>query len=171
MYLCMCMCMCQMQLSLGFSIGKNPKINIKPIQEPQPPTRSMFARKIFATPSRGSEIGTGMTEPSASVASKFFQLEEKEDKDVCTTEIFLADDGTVLLAETDGPLPLRATGTWNQQGTDFTMKINRTFGAGQPGTDVGEFLFEVERGYIGFLQLVGNLLCVDGTMYIVVSNC
>lgn len=154
-------------LTLGFSIGK--PININSVSMP---FTTRATSTLYSEPSAGAEIGTGLSEPDSdsSVASKFFQLEEKEDKDSCTTELFLAKDGTVTLAETDGPLPVRATGVWSQQGNEFRMKIKRTFNGGQPGRDVGEFLFDVERGFTGFLEIVGGLTCVDGSMHILVSS-
>jgi len=101
-----------------------------------------------------------------SAASKFFQLEEKEDKDSSTTEVFLSTDGTVTMGETDAPPPLRATGTWSQDGQHFKMNIKRTFGAGQSNTDVGEFKFVVERAFVGHMDTVGNLLSIDGSMHL-----
>jgi hypothetical protein len=103
------------------------------------------------------------------VVSKFFQLEEKEDKESCSTEVFLSNDGTVTLGDTDGPLPLQATGTWKQTGEKFEMSIKRTFGSGQDGSDVGEFKFDVDRAYIGFLEYVGGSIAIDGSMHLKVS--
>lgn len=100
------------------------------------------------------------------VMSKFFQLEEKEDKESCSTEIFLSNDGSVTVGDTDGPLPLQASGTWKQTGEKFNMTIKRTFGSGQEGRDVGEFKFDVERVYIGFLEYVGGSIAVDGSMHL-----
>lgn len=50
---------------------------------------------------------------------EFYQLEEMEDKDTCTTELFLRDDGVVDFGDTDGPRWLAAAGTWSvPPGTD-----------------------------------------------------
>lgn len=105
----------------------------------------------------------------ATAASKFYQLEEKEDKESSTTEIFLSSDGTVTLAETDGPPPLRSFGTWSQNGDNFEMQIKKTFGTGQKGRDVGEFEYEVARGFVGVMTTVGGLVSVDGAMHYTVS--
>jgi len=101
-----------------------------------------------------------------SVVSKYYNLEEKEDNENSTTEIFLLADGTVSLGETDAPLTVKATGTWSQNGGEFEMHIKRTFGAGQDHTDVGEFQFVVERGFVGQLETVGALLSVGGSMHL-----
>lgn len=103
-------------------------------------------------------------------ASLYFQLEEREDKDTCTTELFLKKDGTVLVFDSDGPLPISATGTWGQS-TDkkfFIMNIKRTFGTGSDGRDMGEFCFEVERSYEGTMTTVGEkTLAMEGAMHLV----
>lgn len=101
-----------------------------------------------------------------STASKYFQLEEDEDKDVCTTEIFLSADGRVELFDTDGPLPCSAYGTWTQNGDRFEMTVARVFGAGKDHTDVGEFKYEVIRKMNGQVSLVGGLVSVQGRMHI-----
>eukprot|EP00558_Chaetoceros_sp_UNC1202_P014523 CAMPEP_0197233348 /NCGR_PEP_ID=MMETSP1429-20130617/1423_1 /TAXON_ID=49237 /ORGANISM="Chaetoceros sp., Strain UNC1202" /LENGTH=213 /DNA_ID=CAMNT_0042691573 /DNA_START=30 /DNA_END=671 /DNA_ORIENTATION=+ len=115
----------------------------------------------------------GSTSEPVNVASKFFQLEEKEDKETCTTEIFLSSDGTVTLSETDGPPPLRATGTWSQKdgdfdthGQQFQMTIKRMFGGGLENTDVGEFTFEVVRHFVGEVGMVGNVISIDGAIHV-----
>jgi hypothetical protein len=43
--------------------------------------------------------------------NKYYQLEEMEDRENCTTELFLKEDGQVLIGETDGPLWTEAVGT------------------------------------------------------------
>jgi hypothetical protein len=42
--------------------------------------------------------------------NKYYQLEEMEDRDNCTTELFLKENGEVLIGETDGPLWTEAVG-------------------------------------------------------------
>ena len=42
--------------------------------------------------------------------NKYYQLEEMEDRENCTTELFLKEDGQVLIGETDGPLWTEAIG-------------------------------------------------------------
>lgn len=44
--------------------------------------------------------------------NKYYQLEEMEDRENCTTELFLKEDGEVLIGETDGPLWSEAVGTY-----------------------------------------------------------
>ena len=106
---------------------------------------------------------------SLSTASKYFQLEEDEDKDICSTEIFLADDGSVKLFVTDGPLPIQASGTWSQNGEEFEMTIKRVFSGGLDHTDIGEFQYEVIRRMKGEISLVGGLVSVQGGIHILVS--
>ena len=105
------------------------------------------------------------------VASKFFQLEELEDRETCTTEVFLSSDGRVLLTETDGPPPISATGNW-EKGTsnDFKMTIVRSFGGGSSSSGMGEFSFTVKRIFTGELSLVGDSVHISGSMHSPVSS-
>lgn len=117
------------------------------------------------------DIDTNIEEISNNnAASLYFQLEEREDKDTCTTELFLKKDGTVLVFDSDGPLPISATGTWGQS-TDkkfFIMNIKRKFSTGSDGRDMGEFCFEVERSYEGTMTTVGEkTLAMEGVMHLV----
>ncbi len=160
----------QSSLTSGFVILK--KMNSNPVQASLPfancGTALTSDSALHSMPSANS--GTELTEPGASVASKFFQLEEREDKDSSTTELFLSNDGTIALSESDGPPPVRATGTWSQQGNELKMTVTRTFNAGQPGNDMGEFLFDVKRSYTGYLESVGDLVSVSGSMHVPVSS-
>jgi hypothetical protein len=87
-------------------------------------------------------------------ASKFYNLEEMEDAEKCTTEVFLSKDGTISLSPTatDGPPPLSASGTWttnalqqlpyqdaitNSDGSTFRMVITRTFGTLDDSEEMG----------------------------------
>ena len=114
-------------------------------------------------------------------SDRYFQLEELEDQEACTTELFLNRDRTVTVGETNGPVFVSATGTWEQQqptsspsdefsdGTSFKMVLKRTYRAGKEKTAptaMGEFQFEVERTFLGELTRVGgNHLAVTGTMH------
>jgi len=79
---------------------------------------------------------------------KYYQLEEMEDRDSCTTELFLAADGNIEFGDTDGPLPTSSVGKWEvPDGTnDYTMYITRSFNTGQDNTDMGSFSFESKYG-------------------------
>jgi hypothetical protein len=44
----------------------------------------------------------GVTGHPSFVANKYYQLEELEDRDDCSTEVLLKDDGTVIAGATDG---------------------------------------------------------------------
>ena len=104
-----------------------------------------------------------------SVVDRYFQLEESEDKETCTSEVFLNADGTVFVGESDGPLATRAAGTWQQENGSFIMNLSRTFPAGQPErmfTDMGEFDFTVERIFeAGEITTVGASMAISGAIY------
>ena len=69
---------------------------------------------------------------------EYYQLEELEDRDSCTTELYLRGDGGVEFGDTDGPQYDAAAGSWSvPYGTnDFSMTIKRTFTSGRKGTDM-----------------------------------
>ena len=75
----------------------------------------------------------------------------------------------VAVFDSDGPLPLKAWGTWaqNDDMSRFAMQITRTFGTGTEGRDMGEFTYEVTRSYEGTLTRMGKVLGVDGSMHLV----
>lgn len=51
--------------------------------------------------------------------AEYYQLEEMEDKDSCTTELYLRADGVIEFGDTDGPQFITAAGTWSvPPGTD-----------------------------------------------------
>lgn len=108
---------------------------------------------------------------ASQVVEKYFQLEELEDKDTSTTELFLCWDGVVQVGETDGPQPIAATGTWEViDNNTFKMKVTRTFEAGKKSndsTDVGEFSFDVVRSFTGETTFVGNAAAITGSMHVV----
>jgi hypothetical protein len=99
--------------------------------------------------------------------NKYYQLEEMEDRDNCTTELFLTVDGTVEFGETDGPVWTAAVGQWSvQPGTDdFTMVVTRTFSTGRSKTDMGEFSYDIARTYVGEMTKVGDSVGITGVMY------
>jgi len=88
--------------------------------------------------------------------NKYYQLEELEDADNCTTELFLKEDGTVEIGETDGPLFTKAVGNWEVQENSFAMTITKTFTTGNEKNDMGEFSFDVERVFEGDMTVVGG---------------
>jgi len=129
---------------------------------------------------KSSDRSTTKTSLSASLAnSKYFQLEEMEDQECCTTEVYLADDGSVRVSttQTDGPPPSSASGTWEEregsssgdtegeESSPFRMMIARTFGTGVGiGADSGSFT--VERTFRGSLAKVGDAVSITGSMHI-----
>uniref|UniRef100_A0A6U0KI98 Lipocalin-like domain-containing protein n=1 Tax=Minutocellus polymorphus TaxID=265543 RepID=A0A6U0KI98_9STRA len=107
----------------------------------------------------------GVTGHPSFVANKYYQLEELEDRDDCSTEVLLKDDGTVTTGATDGPPPSESSGTWEFAGDTFKMELKRVYQGGEPplkSTDVGEFKYEVKRSYEGELTHVGAEMAVTG---------
>lgn len=102
------------------------------------------------------------------MAKRYFQLEEMEDADTATTEVFLNADQTVDIGETDGPLFIGAEGTWKQNDNEFEMVLTRRFQAGREGrvfTDMGEFEFDVVRTFTGEMTMVGAAAAVQGGIH------
>ena len=98
--------------------------------------------------------------------NKYYQLEELEDADNCTTELFLKADGTVDIGETDGPLFTKAVGNWEIKENDFAMTITKTFVSGNEKNDMGEFSFDVERVFTGEMTVVGGTeVAINGKIY------
>lgn len=132
---------------------------------------SPYSSALKTTNYHGENPSTAMINP----ASKFFNLEEMEDKEACTTEIFLSQDGSVTLTETNGPPPVASHGRWNiiddsHSGKRFEMTVTRTYSSGRDHSDVGEFQFDVERTFIGDLSYVGSLVSVEGSMHMQVRS-
>lgn len=103
--------------------------------------------------------------------NKHFQLEELEDAEACTTDVFLNTDNTITIGETNGPLFLSGSGTWSSSieeddKTFFEMIMRRRYQTGKEGTqttDIGEFEYDVERTFRGELTVVGGTaLAVNG---------
>jgi hypothetical protein len=101
---------------------------------------------------------------------KHFQLEELEDAETCTTDIYLNADNTITVGTTNGPLFLSGKGTWSTSSSDgktlFEMIMTRRYQTGKEGkqkTDIGEFEYDVKRTFRGELTLVGGTaLAVNG---------
>lgn len=117
-------------------------------------------------------ISSSTTPPPSTTltpSNRYYQLEEMEDQETCTTEIYLVDDGSVQVSstQTDGPLPSAAAGTWtggDGTETSFRMTIARTFGTGVGMDDVGSFT--VERSFRGAeVKLIGEAFSITGTMH------
>lgn len=125
---------------------------------------------------------------SHSVVGKIFQLEERQDKDLALTELILNVDNTVSLGNTDGPLPIEATGRWilHDDGK-FEMELCRSFETGYdtgnnsfksstgPGSAtayslsasanrIGRFHYTVPIAFRGELTDVGGKIAVEGAM-------
>lgn len=102
--------------------------------------------------------------------NKYYQLEELEDADNCTTELFLKEDGTVDIMGTDGPLFSKAVGNWEMQENQFAMTITKSFVTGANNksdpTGMGEFSFDVERVFEGEMTVVGGTeVAINGKIF------
>ena len=98
--------------------------------------------------------------------NKYYQLEELEDAENCTTELFLKENGVVELGDTDGPLYTIAKGSWEMINNQFAMSITKTYQTGNENKDVGVFTFEVERQFMGEMTVVGGTeVAVNGKIY------
>lgn len=115
-------------------------------------------------------------EKLAVLAGKEFQLEEKEDRDVEQTRIWLHPDGMVTLQDTDGPQFTRYQGRWsmlNDGPNPFRMLLDRVYGGGMTpihSTDIGEFDYTVRREFQGDVQMVGGLVTVEGVVHLLDEN-
>lgn len=125
----------------------------------------------FATTSRPAFVRFGASALGLLTRSDgYYQLEELEDQETATTEVVLLKDHSVIVGETDGPVCLRASGTWKQSPEgSFEMIIRRTFEAGHErvaSTDMGEYTYDVERTFTGEVGEVGSQMSVSGSMHI-----
>mmetsp|Transcript_44353 Transcript_44353/g.106853 ORF Transcript_44353/g.106853 Transcript_44353/m.106853 type:complete len:149 (+) Transcript_44353:207-653(+) len=117
-------------------------------------------------------------EKVAILAGREFQLEEKEDKDVEQSRIWLNPDGTVTLQDTDGPQYTGYEGRWSMvndgDGTNpFRMLLDRVYGGGMKpvgSTDIGEFDYTVRREFVGDLQMIGSTVNVEGVVHLLDDN-
>lgn len=96
----------------------------------------------------------------------FYQLEEREDAESSSTEVYLMKDRQVDFGQTDGPVPDTVEGTWHvEPGTDdFKMTIRRVFGSGKRGSDMGEFQFDIVRELRGEMTMVGESVAITGVI-------
>jgi hypothetical protein len=95
------------------------------------------------------------------ILDRFFQLQELEDKEECTTEIIFRSGGDLRVGMTTGPVFAQATGKWSYdaESNDFQMLLTRTYEAGRSKTtetEIGEFSFAVTRIFRGDVVLVGG---------------
>ena len=99
-------------------------------------------------------------------------MEELEDKDTCTSELFLKADRTIEFGETDGPLWTAASGTWHvaPDTNEFTMWLSRSYTTGSSSRQMGEFSYTLERRFSGELTLVGESIAVSGVVYVKISD-
>jgi hypothetical protein len=113
---------------------------------------------------------SALSASSSDVAGKYFNLQELEDRESCLTEVFFNPDQSLKIGVTDGPIFTEAKGKWelDEATGSFKMNIVRTFDTGRQTknpTDMGEFVFDVERVFTGILSEVGGLLAFEGVVH------
>ena len=106
------------------------------------------------------------------LSDKYFQLDEREDKEESITEVLLKQNYAVEVGETDGPPPIESKGTWELIDGQFKMTIDRTFETGEGKktgheSDMGVFAFTVKRTYTGTVSRIGERMSVDGIIHII----
>lgn len=86
------------------------------------------------------------------ISNKSYQLEEDEDSLSCTSAVYLADDGTLTIGRTDGPVPDRVEASWKYSAEDgeLLLDIERFF-------DQDATPFSVKRVLKGHLDTRKNL--------------
>jgi hypothetical protein len=104
------------------------------------------------------------------IVERYFQFEEKEDSETRMSGILLHANQTISLLVSDIPCHKETSGTWEQDDKGrFFMTLNRSFSAGRKEiseTDMGQFIFSMERSYTGVLTFVGSRIAVDGFVHI-----
>jgi hypothetical protein len=102
---------------------------------------------------------------------KYFQLEEMEDAETCTTEVYINSDFTVRVGQTNGPKYQAASGSWTEVEEDdgiFEMILKRSYATGREKidiTDLGEYEYTVERRFTGTFTFVGAEVNVEGSVH------
>jgi len=102
-------------------------------------------------------------------SDRYYQLEEMEDNENSTTEIYLNASGSVdlpRLDQTNGPVPISASGFWKAGPADdangFEMVVEREFSTGA-GMEAGGS-FKVKRIMKGAWETVGESISITGKM-------
>jgi hypothetical protein len=117
-----------------------------------------------------AEVIDELLPADVSIAGRYFQFEEKEDSETRMSGILLHANQTISSLVSDIPCAKETSGTWEQDDKGrFSMTLNRTFLAGRKQiseTDMGQFIFSMERVYTGELTFVGAIIGVDGIVHI-----
>jgi hypothetical protein len=131
--------------------------------------RSLVSSVALRYSQLSSQIRLCDTAARVSIAGMYFQVEEMEDKDSCTTEVFLNSNNTVTLLETNGPVFVSATGSWNLEGDgSFEMTLSRTYEGGRSTkslTGIGVFPYVTNRSFLGQLSKIGVKQGIEGSVY------
>lgn len=103
---------------------------------------------------------------------KTYQLEELEDQETCTSEIFLQADRTIYFGDTDGPIPVECEGRWDvdPDTNSFRMAIKRTFGAGTDSRDMGEFSFDGKWLFASILGLRSGSVRITDVVWLLAGD-
>lgn len=87
------------------------------------------------------------------------------------TNLWLNDDATVTLGETDGPIPIQYDGRWYMLETaveadkPFRLRLERTYESDGSNQDVGSIQYTVKREFWGNIGIVGDRVEVEGVMH------
>ncbi len=122
-------------LSLTLSLFHN--LSLFPLTaHPQKKQRSATTTTTATiTDSGSSSSRSNLFASRADLTTKEYQLEELEDREECETELWLNDDGSVTLGETNGPLYKSYHGDWHvietasEDDKPFRMRLTRTYDA------------------------------------------
>eukprot|EP00978_Attheya_sp_CCMP212_P013064 scaffold32620_cov55-Attheya_sp.AAC.3 len=137
-------------------------------------TANAFVVQTYGTNQRVSRhilFAETLSFSKSDIAGKELQLEEREDKDSELTELWLAEDGSVKMGQTDGPPVEKFWGKWTLNDSSeekaFRMEVIRTYAAGTNTgrNQMGEFSYDVRREFWGDVSNVGGVLAVTGAIH------
>ena len=140
-------------------------------------SKSVNHQMARRTNSFGPLFVGSVQEQRSILAGKEFQLEEREDRDTENTRIFLNEDGSVTLQDTDGPQFKAYQGQWSITETtgdpmekSFRMRLDRVFESGmeaRQSTDIGVFDYQVNREYWGNMSIIqGGIIQLEGVIHL-----
>ncbi|KAL7440428.1 hypothetical protein ACHAXH_006863 [Discostella pseudostelligera] len=125
------------------------------------------------TDSGSSSSRSNLFASRADLTTKEYQLEELEDREECETELWLNDDGSVTLGETNGPLYKSYHGDWHvietasEDDKPFRMRLTRTYDASSRSgaNKIGDFTYDITREFWGSIEMIGDSISVSGKMH------
>lgn len=109
-------------------------INVSPSPKKSTQKRNWSPTTTITASSRSTDC-SNLFASRTDLTSKEFQLEELEDREECETELWLNDNGSVTLGNTNGPLVKSYKGDWHlletasEEDKPFRMRLTRTYEA------------------------------------------